>query len=63
MANFRSMKKSENEGEAPPVVIKGGVIDSIAGIKIKGVQYVQLRGGRVKGANVYIREDVLRRDP
>lgn len=63
MANYRSMKKSENEGEAPPVVIKGGVLDSIGGIKINEVPYVQLRGGRVGEVDIYIREDVLRRDP
>ena len=63
MANYRSMKKSENDGKAPPVLIKGGVLDSIGAEKIGGVSYVQLRGGRIGEVDIYIREDVLRRDP
>jgi hypothetical protein len=63
MANYRSMEEDENDGEAPPVVIEGGVVDSIGSEKINGVQYVQLRGGSVKDVDIYIREDVLRRDP
>ena len=57
------MKKSENNDEAPPVLIKGGVVDSLGGEKHFGVNYVQLRGGRLGEIDVYIREDVLRRDP
>jgi len=63
MANYRSMKKSENNEIAPPVLIKGGVVDSIGGEEIDGVNYVQLRGGRLGEIDIYIREDVLRRDP
>lgn len=63
MANYRSMKKSENNGEAPPVLIKGGVVDSIGTEEHFDVRYIQLRGGRLGEIDIYIREDVLRRDP